>query len=112
MPQTPSEQPQTDMTRRVLTLDVDHYQHMLDAPDLSEDQQSEMIEALWILIVSFVDLDYTVCPKNSCGKTAHAVADAPSPASTVVHSSHPNATPSFTRSANTTVGPCQKKEPL
>lgn len=112
MPKIPSDPPKNNLSRRTLTLDVDHYQHMLDAPDLEEETQREMIEALWVLVVSFIDLGYTVDAKKSCGKAAIAVSDAPSSASTVLHSSHPNATPSFTRSATTLAVPCQKKEPL
>lgn len=67
--------PQNDPTRprRALTLDVEKYQRMLDAPDLSEHQRRQFIEALWSIVVSFVDLGFEVGPAEmACGQDAQS----------------------------------------
>lgn len=56
-------------TRRTLSLDVKKYQAMLDAPHLSETERSQLLEAIWLLVVSFVDLGFEVKPaENTCGQ--------------------------------------------
>jgi hypothetical protein len=55
--------------RPTLTLDVEKYQHLLDAPDMSEDQKKELLEALWLFVVSFVDLGFDMqSAEDTCGK--------------------------------------------
>lgn len=58
--------------RQTLTLDVEKYQAMLDAPDISPDQQKAFLEAMWQVVVGFVDLGFSVAPsepcKESCGQ--------------------------------------------
>lgn len=55
--------------RRALTLDVAHYQALLDDSSMSDDDKARMIEALWSIIVGFVDLGFTVQPsEESCGQ--------------------------------------------
>ena len=58
--------------RPVITVDYEKYEHFLETTDLSEDQKREFIEALWSIIISFVDLGFGVHPaqqaENSCGK--------------------------------------------
>ena len=54
---------------RTLTLDVDRYQKYLDDADLSEAQKQDVLEALWSIIVSFVDLGFGVHPvQRACGQ--------------------------------------------
>lgn len=48
--------------RRALQLDIGKYQAFLDDANLSEAQKSEMIEALWSIIVAFVEIGYGVHP--------------------------------------------------
>lgn len=45
-----------------LAVDVEAYRHFLEESDLSEAQQRELIETLWNVIVSFVDLGFGVSP--------------------------------------------------
>lgn len=53
-----------------LRIDVERYQHMLDSADLSEDQKREVLEALWTIIVTVVELGYGVHPMQEvCGQT-------------------------------------------
>ena len=57
----------------VLTIDYEKYAQLLDEADVSEDQQREFIEAIWNIVVSFVDLGFGVHPvqeaQKACGKT-------------------------------------------
>ncbi len=45
-----------------LSLDVDYYQSFLDDTDIPEDKKRELIETLWSIVVSFVDLGFGVHP--------------------------------------------------
>ncbi|UWQ83108.1 hypothetical protein [Leisingera caerulea] len=54
-----------------IEVDVAFYQDMLDDPSLSDEQKKQIIEALWSIIVAFVDLGFGVHPAqaaNPCGK--------------------------------------------
>jgi len=46
----------------VLTLDVALYEQYLVESDLTEDQKREFLEALWSIIVGFVDLGFGIHP--------------------------------------------------
>ncbi len=48
--------------RPTLTLDVAFYESYLEDGDLSEEQKRELLEALWSIIVSFVDLGFGIHP--------------------------------------------------
>ncbi len=48
--------------RTALSLDVDYYQSFLDDTDIPEDKKRELIETLWSIVVSFVDLGFGVHP--------------------------------------------------
>ena len=48
--------------RTALTLDVDYYQAFLDDTDIPEDKKQELIEALWSIVIGFVDLGFGVHP--------------------------------------------------
>jgi hypothetical protein len=58
----------------VITVDYEAYAHMLDDPDLSEDQKREVLQAIWNIVVQFVSLGFGVHPvqqtQGSCGKPA------------------------------------------
>lgn len=45
-----------------LTLDVDYFQGFLDDPDISEDEKRELIEVIWSIVVSVIDLGFGVHP--------------------------------------------------
>lgn len=49
-------------TGRRVEVDVAAYEHFLEGADLTEDEKREIIEALWSIIVSFVDLGFGVHP--------------------------------------------------
>ncbi|NVK20603.1 MAG: hypothetical protein HWE30_18075 [Methylocystaceae bacterium] len=55
--------------KKTLSIDVERYQNMLDEPGLTEDQKRQAIEALWSIIIAFVELGYGVHPAQEvCGK--------------------------------------------
>ena len=68
----PDKTPETQTPpRRALTLDVEKYQRMLDAPDVTPSQREEMIKALWSIITAFSDLGYDLsAAKTPCGQDA------------------------------------------
>lgn len=47
---------------KTLTLDVEYYQSFLDHEDIPEDKKRELIETLWQIVVSFVDLGFGIHP--------------------------------------------------
>lgn len=59
---------------KALTLDVELYQQYLDAPDVSEDQKRQFLEAMWSIMVGFVDLGFEVRAEESCGQNPPTVA--------------------------------------
>lgn len=55
--------------RPIVTLDVAKYQAYLDDPNLSEEQKEEFLQAIWSIMVSFVDLGFGVHPlQEVCGQ--------------------------------------------
>lgn len=55
--------------RPVVTFDVGRYEHFLEDQGLSAEQKRAMLEALWSIIVSFVDLGFGVHPvQQACGQ--------------------------------------------
>jgi len=52
-----------------LTIDWDAYLPFFEDEDISEEDKHEMIEALWAIVVSFVDLGFGVHPvQQACGQ--------------------------------------------
>lgn len=56
--------------RPVIEVDYERYAHFLDDSDLSEDQKREFLQALWTIIVNFVDLGFGVHPLQQAGQNA------------------------------------------
>jgi len=54
--------PQRMQQRPALTLDVALYQHLLDDSDMTDAEKHEFLEALWSIIVAFVDLGFGIHP--------------------------------------------------
>lgn len=48
--------------RRILEVDLEKYQAYLDDAALSDEHKQEFLEALWSIVVSFVDLGFGVHP--------------------------------------------------
>jgi hypothetical protein len=52
-----------------VTFDVSRYEHFLEDQGLSAEQKRAMLEALWSIIVGFVDLGFGVHPvQQACGQ--------------------------------------------
>lgn len=51
---------------RVIHVDVEKYQHLLDESGMNNEQKREVLEALWSMIVAFVDLGFGVHPMQEC----------------------------------------------
>lgn len=52
-----------------LTIDAERYQHMLDDSGMSEAEKAEFLEALWSIVVAFVELGYGIHPAQEvCGQ--------------------------------------------
>lgn len=55
--------------RSIVEIDTERYQAFLGDPALSVDQKAEIIEALWSIILAFVELGCGVHPvQQACGK--------------------------------------------
>lgn len=48
--------------RPVVTVDVEKYKALLDDPNLSETEKESFLQALWSIVVAFVDLGFGVHP--------------------------------------------------
>ena len=53
----------------IVTVDYKKYAHFLEDTDLSEIQKREFLQALWQIIVGFVDLGFGVHPAQQVQKT-------------------------------------------
>ncbi len=72
----------TQLSRRRLEIDLERYQTYIDDNELSEEEKADFVNALWTVIVAFVDLGYGVhgvcqrcCPPISCGVSDFRDAD-------------------------------------
>ena len=55
--------------RRTLQVDMEKNQALLEDVDIPEDHKKQMIEALWSIVVAFVEIGYGVHPvQQACGK--------------------------------------------
>ncbi|WP_164738292.1 hypothetical protein [Frigidibacter oleivorans] len=53
----------------IITVDVQKYQAYLDDPELSDAQKEEFLQALWSIVVAFVELGFGVHPlQEVCGQ--------------------------------------------
>jgi hypothetical protein len=54
---------------RMLKVDVERYQSYLDGMDMSAAQKEEFLQAMWLMMVSFVELGFEIHPvQEVCGK--------------------------------------------
>lgn len=55
---------ETEVTKDwpTLQMDVEYYQAFLDDTDISDEQKKELIETLWNIVVTFVDLGFGIEP--------------------------------------------------
>lgn len=71
----------TSPAKPVLRVDIDKYQHHFEDTDLTEPQKRDVIEALWSIVVSFVELGFDVQQvQHACGKVPESASLGPIPA--------------------------------
>lgn len=59
-----------------LSVDTAKYQAYLDDPDLSDEQKEQIVEAIWKIILCFVDLGFGVSPvEQACGQVVKSEDD-------------------------------------
>ena len=55
--------------RRIIKVDVERYQAYLDGSSMTSQQKEDFLQALWLVMVSFVELGFEVHPlQDVCGK--------------------------------------------
>ena len=60
----------------VVEVDIAYYARLLDDPELGEADRSAMLEALWDMMVVFVELGFGVHPvQEVCGQFAQAASE-------------------------------------
>ena len=60
--------------RPVVTVDVERYRSLLEDSGLSEAQKEEFIQALWSIVVAFVELGFGVHPlQEVCGQNREEI---------------------------------------
>ena len=55
---------------RIVTVDVERYKHFLDESDLTDDEKQQVMQALWEIIVNFVDLGFGVHPVQAAQQSS------------------------------------------
>ena len=77
MPRLPQTTDVSD-DRPTLTIDWELYAAMLEESDMPLDQQKELIETLWSIAVTFVDLGFDLNPiQQICGEGDDPLSDTP-----------------------------------
>ena len=85
--------------RRALRLDAEKYDRMLDASVISEGQRRAFIEAMWSVVVAFVDFGYDIQPFESCGQSDESASTSPEPDCDLVEYIHSEMTDEFAEMA-------------
>ena len=68
-----------------LSIDVAKYQEYLDGSDLTPEQKEEFLQAVWSIVVTFVELGYGVHPlQEACGKDHECDGESPAQAADAV----------------------------
>lgn len=74
----PSDPHENSPPRPSLSIDWEVYAAMLEESDMPPDQQKELIETLWSIVVMFVDLGFDLNPvQQICGETHDPLSDDP-----------------------------------
>lgn len=55
--------------RRIIKVDVERYQAYLDGTSMTDQQKRDFLQAMWLVMISFVELGFEVHPiQHACGK--------------------------------------------
>lgn len=94
---TTGKDPTTDPNgqRKALTFDPDAYRKYVAEADLTPDQEAELLETIWVIMVGFVDLGFNILPVQQVlgGENAkEALGEIPAPmlASDITNQSQQN----------------------
>ena len=72
-PQIPSEAESPINHTKRIEFDIEKYRPHLEDVDITEDQKQELLEALWMIMTSFVDLGFQIHPvQQACGQVEKA----------------------------------------
>lgn len=64
--------------RPIVTVDVNKYQAFLDESDLNDAEKEEFLEAVWSIVVTFVELGFGVHPlQEVCGQNSEISSERP-----------------------------------
>lgn len=81
----PEDMQQERSSGKSVGIDVAKYQAMIDEPGLSDEDKQAFIEALWQIIVAFVDLGFGVHPvQQVCGQVGETARPEPEDRSDVL----------------------------
>ena len=76
--------------RRMLKVDVERYQSYLDDTDMTPAQKEEFLQAMWLIMISFVELGFEVHPlQEVCGKDGQSDTQSALGAPDPLQSNHP-----------------------
>ena len=57
--------------RRIIKVDVERYQSYLDDTGMTDQQKKDFLQAMWLVMMSFVELGFEVHPiQHVCGKAS------------------------------------------
>ena len=76
---------------RIIKVDVERYQSYLDGTNMTPAQKEEFLQAMWLVMVSFVELGFEVhTVQEVCGKDAGSTTQRDIGAFDALQSNHPN----------------------
>lgn len=76
--------------KRLLKVDIERYQSYLDNADLTPVQKEEFLQAMWLIMMSFVEMGFGVHPlQEVCGKDGQSDTQSALGAPDALQSSHP-----------------------
>lgn len=106
----PTDRTAANLPYQPLTFDASKYEGRLESHGLSEKQEAEHLEALWKLVVSFIDLNVPPLSENSCGKVGDSAALPPGGHSKMLCSGVSKTKASFEAAANSALPPKTSQE--
>ena len=57
--------------RRIIKVDVERYQSYLDDTGMTDQQKKDFLQAMWLVMMSFVEIGFEVHPiQHVCGKAS------------------------------------------
>ncbi|MDZ4055892.1 MAG: hypothetical protein U1D69_02835 [Polynucleobacter sp.] len=57
--------------RRIIKVDVERYQSYLDDTGMTDQQRKDFLQAMWLVMMSFVEMGFEVHPiQHVCGKAS------------------------------------------